>query len=181
LDHLARRIARARWDVEPAFMAASDAPADAVTFDLRTKDNVLSLWRCSTSPADVREVVLAMVSAFQDDPPEKIFLVVVPASSLVDAGIILSEAEGRTPVADLRQRHVNAEHLTARDLSNLAQAMASSLGTAAEIAFTRKQFINIVADAVSEQRVKLGGLGRRLREEVEETIAARGGDGLGDV
>jgi hypothetical protein len=176
LDHLARRIGdRARWDIELVYMTKGDAPADAVTKDLRTKDNALSLWRCSADPNGVQEAVLAMVAAMSDDPPEKVFVVVVPERSLVEAGVPLRDNEGTTPVADLRKRHVNAEHLTAAALAKIASAIAASLGTGAEFFFTRKQFIEIVAEAVRKQRISLGRLGPKLRELVEIALKARAG------
>ena len=55
---LARKITRAKWDTGQE-LSAGEISADAVTSDLRTKENTLSFWRCRTETnGDVEDAVL---------------------------------------------------------------------------------------------------------------------------
>lgn len=60
---LARKITRAKWDTGQG-LSAGEISADAVTSDLRTKENTLSFWNCRTETnGDVEDAVLAIAAA----------------------------------------------------------------------------------------------------------------------
>ena len=61
---LARKISRAKWDPKDD-LADGEIAADAVTADLRTNGNRLSLWRCGDgTPEEIDDVVLALIASY---------------------------------------------------------------------------------------------------------------------
>ena len=61
---LARKITRAKW--VSADLDSGEIPADAVTADLRTKNNTLSFWQCGDGTEEgLNEAVLALAAAGQ--------------------------------------------------------------------------------------------------------------------
>ena len=60
---LARKITRAKWNPKNG-LSAGEIPADAVTVDLRTRENSLSFWRCGLGEKEqVEEAALAIAAA----------------------------------------------------------------------------------------------------------------------
>lgn len=61
---LARKITRAKW--VDAHLNSGEIPADAVTVDLRTRNNTLSFWQCGdATEEELDEAVLALAAAAQ--------------------------------------------------------------------------------------------------------------------
>ena len=90
---LARRITRAKWGESPS-VSVNGLPADAITADLRTHDNTLSLWACGEgNQEDVEEAALAIAAA--GDRVDKIDLVWVPAKELAGDGQSVEQVAGR--------------------------------------------------------------------------------------
>ena len=73
MPFLARKINRVKCDPQPG-IAPDEIPSDAVTADLRTTGNALSLWRCAEADeTSLRRVVLAFAAGF--DKPNRLDLV----------------------------------------------------------------------------------------------------------
>jgi hypothetical protein len=87
-----------------------DIPADAITIDLKTNNNALSVWWIDSDSA-LTEVVLALSSNMEH--LNKIEVVYVNEQDLLDRGLIVdSESKGITPVTDLAQSHRDIVHMT---------------------------------------------------------------------
>ena len=102
---LARKISRPKWDQHPD-LAEGALRADAVTADLRTVDNELSVWRCGHNEAtnkDVQEAALAM--AYFMVRAETIDLAWLDKDELEQAGHIVRQTDQVTNVPDLRSHH----------------------------------------------------------------------------
>ena len=105
---LARKITRAKW--EHTTINAGRIPADAVTADLRTRNNALSFWRCgSASDEELDDAVLALAAG--STRLLKIDLVWVSEADLQADGQELVDTKGQTPVQDLIEKHVDAQQL----------------------------------------------------------------------
>ena len=124
--HLIRKISRAKWEHHRNHdlgFAEGEISADSVTADLRTQDNKLSLWRSSSDSVDeIDEVVLALAAGLQKI--ERIDVVWVTEQELNDIGQTVEESDGKTPVADLRGRHVHLPCLDYVRLGRVAQGFA---------------------------------------------------------
>ena len=169
MAYLARKISRAKWDRGDG-MAASAIPADAVTADLRTAGNKLSMWRCNTeSAADINDVILALAARFQR--VGKCDVVWVDEDALLADGQVCEESPGETAVADLVDRHVDVVQLDYVRLGRVAGHIAQSIAARRVRRATAREVVDLLADAVRDGRVDAGALhdqvgdavGRRLR------------------
>ena len=106
---LARKISREKWDAirnSSLGLTAGEISADAVTGDLRTRDNALSVWHCRTDRnGDIEDAALAIAAA--GDRLDKIDIVWLADEELRADGHILKVTRGITPIKDLADRHVD--------------------------------------------------------------------------
>ena len=81
---LIRKITRAKWGLKQG-LSSEEIPADAVTVDLRTKENSLSFWKCkSDSRENIKEVALAIVAA--GNSVERLDLICIANDKLQEDG-----------------------------------------------------------------------------------------------
>jgi hypothetical protein len=171
MPFLARKVTRAKWEV-PSDIGRQEIPADAVTTDLRTTSNTLSFWRCENAGDDeLRRVVLALAAAAER--VDKVDVVWIAQATLEGAGIALKESEGRTPVAEMAKKHVDALHLDLVRLGNIARQIAAALRQGQHRRLTRKEVVRILADAVEAKVVGDEELKDKVREDVERELNAR--------
>jgi len=124
---LARKFARAKWD-HKADLSDGEISADAVTSDLRTKDDTLSFWKCggATKP-EIEEAALALAAA--GDRIDKIDLVWLTEEELREDGQMLECTPGRTPVSDLARQHVDVSRLDYVRLGKVAEQIVSAIAS----------------------------------------------------
>lgn len=164
MEYLARKIARAKWDIK-SFMKDGEIAADAVTVCLKTFDNRLSFWLCDDERADVAEVVLAMVTTHQH--LEKLHMIAVPKEDIASADVSLETTDGITRVEDLKGRHRDTGGLTLDSLSAVARLLAPMIRAGSHCyLFSRKQVLEILRQAVRNGRVDVDSLEERLRAEI---------------
>ncbi len=163
-EHLARKISRAKWD-ERDELADGEIAADAVTGDLRTRGNALSLWLCgSGGDSEIRSVVLALAAA--GDRLDKFDIAWVPVSDLERAGISLKSTAGETRVAELRNRHVDAGSLDAVRLARFAEVLGTHIRAGACRRLTRSEVLDVLRQAVRDEVLDPEELPDKLRDQV---------------
>lgn len=166
---LVRKVNWAKW--KPG-ARPGEIRADAVTVDLRTKDDTLSFWAVGGSgpptPDELANIALAL--AFGLLRPDKIELVCVPAEALTAAGIEIEATPGATPVADLRNRHRDAVRLDLDRLGAAARLVAEVIRSRADavIAYKRDRIEAAMKQALSSGKVALAEVNEQLREWIEE-------------
>lgn len=170
MAYLARKIARAKWEPKND-MSPDDIPADAVTADLRTKDNMLSCWRLDTdSNDDVRQVALALVTVAERI--DVMDLVWIDHEALNAQGFTMSDTPGETPVESLRDDHVDLIGLTLTRLNTLSALVVESLHQGQYQRFSKKELTDIIIEAVQENRVEIVRLKDKVKAEVEKQLGA---------
>ena len=126
---LARKIARAKWDAKRNIergLEEGEISADAVTGDLRTQKDTLSFWRCHTGANDdIEDAVLAIAAA--GERLDKLDIVWLADNELQADGHTLKDTKGRTPVADLTEKHVDICKLDYVRLGKVAQRVAAAI------------------------------------------------------
>jgi len=170
--YLVRKISRAKWDPTDR-LAAGEIPADAVTADLRTSGNALSLWASADADAEaVNDAVLALVAGA--DRIDKIDVVWIQRAKFGEVGLELDETPGRTPVTDLKGRHCDAVHRDLVRLGCLAQQVADALGAEQFMRLTKKDVAELIAAAVDAERVPLEDLEEKVQIEVSRYVRRNG-------
>ena len=169
MSYLARKITRAKWDARGDF-AAGEIPADAVTADLRTSGNTLSFWKLELLGNDeICRTALALATAAERIDPMD--LVWVHEEIVTANGIILNPSAGRTPVAALREDHVDMEKLDLDRLSSVATFIRDALALDQHKRFTRTELIGVIAEAVSNDLLSLDDLQPKVRKEIEKRLS----------
>lgn len=164
---LARKITRSKWDKEG--FSDSEIPADAVTADLRTKENKLSFWKCGKGTVcEVEEAALALAAAAER--VEKIEIVWISAEDLSSDGQKVDPSEGRTPVSELIGRHVDVSFLDYMRLGKIAHRFVSAMGEEQYVHFTKRRVTDLLAKAVEQRRVELSALKDKVRREVSKSL-----------
>ena len=171
-----RKISWAKWrhvndeDTEATSGGTVDAiadesiGADAVTRDLQTKGNTLSLWLGHPSERD--DIILALAAS-------------MPHLSKVDVAWIderivrsvadLTQTAGDTPVTDLQGRHYDAKDLTLSSLAVIAPAIARSVRDLRSQRWHRASVADVkrlLRQAVDGGRVSKSDLNEGLRKHL---------------
>ncbi len=165
---LVRKITRAKWDgtncVERG-LAAGEISADAVTGDLRTREDALSFWRCSTGASgDIEEAALAIAAAGQR--LDRLDIVWLLDSELQSDGHTLKDTCGRTPVADLAERHVDICRLDHIRLGKLARRVVAAIEEERCCRLGRARVKRLLGAAVVQGRVLPEQLAGGLRADI---------------
>lgn len=162
---LARKVTRAKWDRREG-LQEGEVAADAVTTDLRTHDNKLSFWRCgSGSAGEIRSAALALAAGLER--LEKVELVWIAASDLVQDGLDLSNSPGRTPIEDLAERHVDVGQLDYSRLGKVAVLVSSALGEDRHRRLARQAVRELLAGAIRDGRLQPEDLRPKLASELD--------------
>ena len=150
-------------------LAPGEIAADAVTADLRTNGNALSFWRCDTGAEDQVEAV-ALAMAASGDRIDKLDVVWIAERHLAEDGQTWEATEGRTPVAELRKRHVDLQRLDYVRLGNVARHVAAAIESERCLRLTRRRVRMLLVAAVRRDEVALDDLADRVRDEVGSAL-----------
>ena len=161
-------MTRSKW-IHKQGALKGKIPADAITADLRTQQNRLSLWEGDiTSRDSVNDVALAIAAG--RERVDKIELVWVTDEELKSDGLMLVKSVGRTPVTDLASRHFDACELDHEGLGLVAHRVASVMTTSRYYRLTAAAVRRILTTAVKEKRVDLTDLEEKVRTEVAKHL-----------
>ena len=165
---LARKIARVKWDAarnSARGLAEGEISADAVTADLRTRDDTLSFWQCATDANDeVEDAVLAIAAA--GERLDRLDVVWLAVEDLQEDGHTLRDSAGRTPVADLVERHVDICKLDYVRLGKVAQRVDGAIRHERCRRFTKGRVKELLSTAVGQGRINPEALADSLRGEI---------------
>ena len=165
---LIRKIARAKWESKEG-LSKEEIPADAVTVDLRTSDNVLSFWKCkSNSRENIEDVALAIVAA--GNSVERLDLICIANDKLQEDGQTWKDTDGRTPVEDLVKQHVDVYRLDYVRLGKIASRIATAIKADGYICLTKKSLAKLLATAVKQKRIDLDRLEEKVKAEVQKML-----------
>jgi hypothetical protein len=167
---MVRKVTRAKWDLREG-LAEGEIPSDAVSVDLRTQDNSLSFWTCDDpTPDEIRRAVLALAAAA--DRCDRMDVAWVEETSVQSQGLAIESTEGRTPVASVRHRHVDLVRLDAHRLVRVASLVADALDRGQHRRLTKREVVDVVAQAVGEGLVALDDLAEGVRAEVQRNLGS---------
>jgi len=167
---LARKISRAKWDPGPG---PGEIRADAVTGDLRTEDDDLSMWICPQSggldlPSNLSDVVLALASGSKR--VDKIDVAWISIEALHAQGLAPTPTAGETPVASLQDRHVDLQQLDYERLGKVARLLSSAVRNNQVQRFREKQVVSLLVEAVKRNALRPEDLQPDVRERITRNL-----------
>ena len=162
---LARTITRSKWEPKHGLQSGKIS-ADAVTGDLRTRDNMLSFWQCpSGTEVELEDVVLAIATGHVE--VAKVEIVWLDDEDLRTDGQTLINSDGRTPVAELVSLHVNVFHLDYTRLGKIACRIVSAIVAEQYRRLPRMYVRRLLTSAVSSGRINLKNLSEKIQTELQ--------------
>lgn len=165
---LVRKITRAKWESKKE-LSSEEIPADAVTVDLRTKDNSLSFWECELdSKENIEEIALAIVAAGHHI--ERLDLIWIADEKFKEDGQTRKYSEGRTPLEDLAKQHVDVYRLDYVRLGKIASRITAAIKTDNHLRLTKKSLTKLLVAAVKQGRINLDRLEEKIRTETQKLI-----------
>ena len=166
--YLARKITLTKWhprNENNLSLSEHEIAADAVTGDLRTKENTLSFWRCpSGTESEVKEAALAIAATW--DRTQKLCIIWLDISDLQADDHKFEDTMGHTPVTDLAQRHVNICNLDYVRLGKIAERVIMAIQNNRYRLLTKNLVRNLLVSAVQEGRFSLSKLSEGLQKEI---------------
>ena len=163
---LARKISRAKWDAKEG-LSKGEISADAVTADLRTRENKLSFWRCG-SETEVEDAALAIAAA--GERVDKLDIVWIDEGELQTDGQTLENTKGRTHVTELIDHHVDICRLDYVRLGNVAHHVITAIEEDRYIRLSKGRVAKILVAAVRQGRVDLNDLEEDVQKQVRKSL-----------
>ncbi len=167
---LVRKITQAKWKTNPE-LSAGEISADAVTVDLRTRENSLSFWQCRTETrGDLEHAALALATAA--DHVDTFDIIWLTDDELRSDGQTLRNTRGRTPVQGLVDLHVDVCRLDYVRLGKVARRIVTALDEKRYRRLTRARVKKLLVEAVEQRRVELTDLQEGIQAEVRKSLEA---------
>ena len=161
---LARKITRAKWKPKRE-LSEDEIPADAITGDLRTRDNSLSFWQCG-SEGQVKLEEAALAIAAGRDSVDRLDIVWLTDDELREDDQTLKNTEGRSPVIDLSRLHVDVCRLDYIRLGKIAHRVVRALDDNRYKRITKPRVKKLLTDAVGQGRIEIDDLEDKIKTEV---------------
>lgn len=166
---LVRKIDYAKWGEPPEGFDSNQIQADAITSNLRTHGNRMSLWRCSSAEeSEIDKVVLALST--KTNGIGKIDVAWLRSTEVADEGFELEESPGDTKVRSLRKEHADIVNLDMMRLERIATMLSASIKEGNYQRRKPPETRAILARAVSDGLVSLDNLEEKTREEVAKHL-----------
>ena len=143
-----------------------EIPADAVTIDLRTRDNSLSFWQCNSGRADEIDNAALAIAAGRERL-DKLEIIWLDEEKVRADGQALRDSEGRTPVSDMVDSHIDLVDLNYNLLGVVARRVVNAIEENRYRRLTRTRVKRLIASAIEQGRISANLLSDKLRAEFE--------------
>lgn len=145
MPYLIRRISRAKWDE----IEEGEVSADAITNDLKTFRNDLSVWYISNKE-ELSKAILALVTGAKQTKLSTLHIVLIEEKLISDNGLGLASSPGDTVIEDLVSSHRDIEKLTYSRLGTVKDLILDCIKSDEYALFTRKQIKDLVKSAIKD-------------------------------
>jgi hypothetical protein len=160
MAYLVRKIAPAKWSSARSLEVLS---ADALTADLRTTDNTLSLWEIG-GEEDLNDAVLALAISKKAKKFEKMDLILIPKDIILAKQLSIRESPGDTFAEKLSDTHREVVDLKYPSLGVFAQIIIELLSEKAPTTITKIEVENIVKTAYNDSKIDISCLPEDMKK-----------------
>ena len=162
--YLLRKITKRRWGQDPDLPSGS-IQAEAITHDLMTTGNALSMWKSETlTERDIEDAVLAFSAA--SNRTDKADFVWIDDSLVRRSGLSLTARPAELKSAWLANLHLDVIHLDYVLLGRFATLVQTAFNSEFSRRFTKSRVDQIVRTAVTEGRIRYEDLPSNLQRVV---------------
>ena len=123
MPYVLRIISKSRWYEDPGdfpWLVQGDVQADALS-DLRTKGNILSVWRIDDAKSNLEDVIAAL--AAMRDELDKLDYALIDVETVEKIGINLKSTPGDSLDPEVNKWHIDMVTLSGTNLLSLAHAI----------------------------------------------------------
>lgn len=159
---LMKKIERAKW-LQKEILAGEPVSADAITINLRSKDNKISFWEMEKGE-DIEDVLLAVIT--NCDRVTASDIVIIDKEVIRKEGLTIEYEEGITKVDDMKDKHRNVYDMDYNKLGILAKLIVEEFKKNEVKRYTRKQIIGIIKNALNMERINIADLKDSMASEV---------------
>lgn len=162
---LARKVTLSKWGELSTIPGPDGIPADAITVDLRTRQNKLSLWQCEpTNDSDIKDIALALAS--KNTYTSKIDIAWISEADLESDDQIIQHTIGDIPVQDLAGKHIDLCEINYKRLGRIADRLRIAITSGSYRRFRESEVISILKSAIRHNRLDLISLDENLRKKL---------------
>jgi hypothetical protein len=164
MSYLVRKIAPAKWSNTKSLEALS---ADALTADLRTTNNTLSLWEIG-SEDELSNAVLALAISKNAKKIEKMDLVLIPKEIILTKQFSIRASPGNTFAERLSDTHREVVGLKYPSLGLFAQIIIDLISKDALTTITKAGVENIVKAAYNDKTINISCLPEDIQKIIKK-------------
>jgi hypothetical protein len=164
MSYLVRKIAPAKWLNVQSLETLS---ADALTADLRTANNTLSLWEID-SENKLNDVVLALAVSKHTTKIEKMDLVLIPKETILAQRLSIRTSFGDTFAEKLSGTHREVVDLNYPSLGLFAKIIIDLLSKMDPTTITKKQVESIIRDACNDRMIDISCLPENIQKIIRK-------------
>jgi len=168
LAYYVRKISPAKWPQKGQNLCVEQYRADAITGDLRTTEDTLSLWMIDNLD-ELENAVLALASG--NDKIVTHNVLAIPEEKIEEYGFKLIETKGDTPVDILAHNHRDISEITYKDLGLFAELIADSINSNGLHTVTRKRVKLLIINAFKDGKINKNKLKERMLNEIEAELS----------
>lgn len=165
---LVRKIAKKKW-LEPDDLPDDGVGADAITADLRTGGNRLSLWTCQNpdNEKEIEEIAVALGTRLKRTSP--VDLAWVEAEQFESMGMALEKTRGDTLLVGMDDRHVDLIRVDQAHLCVVTSVFAQAIKKNQwHKRIPGSKLLKLLVQAVKDGRLSLNKLTPDQKELHEE-------------
>lgn len=159
-----RKISPAKWPQKGQDLPLEQYRADAITGDIRTTEDTISLWMIEHLE-ELESAVLALASGV--DKMITYNVLVIPEEKITEYGFKLAETEGDMPVDMLIHAHRDIMGVTYEGLGLFARLITDSINSDGLRTITRKRVKSLILEAYKDGRINRSKLKERMLKEIE--------------
>lgn len=163
---LVRKISRSKWPTGEQ-VSVEQFRADAITVDLRTHEDTLSLWKCESDGNQyVDEVALALAIAPERNDIGRVQVVLLIDSELLTDGLISVDTPGNTRIEQLKHLHTNLKPLTYWQLGQVAEKVDRAIRNGQFKQYSESRIKNLIQAAVDQGRIQIESLPDKIQTKL---------------
>lgn len=170
MPYLVKKINLAFWadGVNVPYSGTDSISADAITCDVKTGNNELSVWKID----DLNEIDLVSISmvSIMDYKSSKINLVALPYDE-INEKLILGNTprHGKTAIIDFENRHYDIQSLNYKSIGVLGHIMAKTISEVNKVhvrTYDVKKLLVGLKRMCDDHKINVNKLGEYVKEEL---------------
>ena len=157
MPYLIRRISRAKWEE----VEQGEVSADAITNDLKTFQNELSVWLIPNKK-ELKKAVLALITGAKQTKLSTLHLVLIEEKLVKSNSLVLNTTKGDTVIKSLQNLHRDIGDLTYSKLGTIKDLILNCIKSNSYALYTKRQLKDLVKSAIESGELLKENLNHNL-------------------